>query len=371
MAATANQGAVLHGAADLRVQCLPMPEPGPRQVLVAMQLVGICGSDVHYYEHGSIGPFVVRRPQVLGHEPFGVITAAGPGSSRHRVGQRVVVEPGVPCGRCRLCRSGAYNLCPEIEFLGNPPTSDTPSATPTPGPEPTVAGALARFVVVHEDFAHPVPDTISDEAAVLIEPLAVAVHAVRRARIEPGSTVLVTGAGPIGLLAAQAAQAAGATTVIVTDVREEALEHARRIGALAISVADGSVALDGLQPDVLLECSGAPVAIASGIGALAPRGTAVLVGVGPEEAAVPVATIRRREISVTATFRYASAFPAALALAAAGGIELASLITARVPLAQVPEEFAAAVRRRHGGGDPASMKTVVDLRIPETAGRPA
>jgi L-iditol 2-dehydrogenase len=370
MPAPANQGAVLYGAADLRVHDLPMPEPAPGQVLVAMQLVGICGSDVHYYEHGSIGPFVIRRPQVLGHEAFGVIAELGPGSSRHAVGERVVIEPGIPCGRCRLCRSGAYNLCPEVEFLGNPPSDARPSAAGTAGARPA-AGALARFVAVHEDFAHPVPDSVRDEAAVLIEPLAVAVHAVRRARIEPGSTVLVTGAGPIGLLAAQVARAAGAATVIVTDVRTEALEHARRIGVLAVSVTGGAVALADLRPDVLLECSGAPAAIASGIAALAPRGTAVLVGVGPEETTVPVATIRRREITVTATFRYVSAFPAALALAKTGGLELAGLITGCVPLAQAPREFAAAVRRRHGGGDRATMKTVIDLRSPDTSGSSA
>jgi L-iditol 2-dehydrogenase len=350
--AAVNFGAVLHGAGDLRVEELPMPEPGPEQVLVAMRAVGICGSDVHYYETGGIGPFVVRQPQVLGHEPFGVIAGLGSAGSRHRLGQRVVVEPGVPCGRCPQCRSGSYNLCRDIEFLGNPPVSGTSAP---------VNGALARYVAVHEDFVHPVPRTVSDAAAALIEPLAVALHAVRRARIEPGSTVLITGAGPIGLLAAQAARAAGATTVVVTDVRDEPLAHARRLGATAVNVSAGPLALDGMQHDVFLECSGNSSAMADGIGQLGPHGTAVLVGVGPEEAALPVATIRRREITVTATFRYANAFPAALALAAAGSVDLEGLITDRVRLEQVPESFRAAVGRRHGRGDATGIKTLVDL----------
>ena len=350
--AAVNYGAVLHGAGDLRVEELPMPEPGPQQVLVAMRAVGICGSDVHYYETGGIGPFVVRQPQVLGHEPFGVIAGLGSPGSPHRLGQRVVVEPGIPCGRCPQCRSGSYNLCPDVEFLGNPPASGTTAA---------VNGALARYVAVHEDFVHPVPDTLSDAAAALIEPLAVALHAVRRARIEPGSTVLITGAGPIGLLAAQVARAAGATTVVVTDVRDEPLAYARRLGAAAVNVSARPACLDGITCDVFLECSGAPAAMAGGIGQLGPHGIAVLVGVGPEEAALPVATVRRRELTVTATFRYANAFPAALALAAAGSVDLAGLITDRVPLEQVPESFRAAVGRRHGRGDAAGIKTLVDM----------
>lgn len=363
MVATANHGAVLHGAGDLRVEPLPLPVPRGAEVLVELQVVGICGSDVHYYERGGIGPFVVRQPQVLGHEPFGVIAAVGPQVRRHRAGQRVAVEPGLPCGRCRECRSGAYNLCPDVAFLGNPPAD--PAGV-------SAGGALARYLAVHEDFAHPVPDAVSDEAGALIEPLAVALFAARRARIGPASKVLITGAGPIGLIAAQVARAAGATGIAVTDVRDEPLAHARRLGASEIlNVAREPLRVREFQPDVLLECSGSPAAMAGGIGALGPSGIAVLVGVGPEEAALPVAAIRRRELTVTAIFRYAGVFPDAIALAASGGLDLESLVTDRIPLEQAPEAFRAAAARRNGGADAATaVKTLVDVTVATTGQQP-
>ena len=179
-----------------------MPQPGQGEVVVRVGSVGVCGSDTHYYEHGRIGRFVVEEPLVLGHEAAGEVTEVGPGVTRLTVGQRVSIEPGVPDLTCEQCLAGRYNLCPNMRFFATPPFD----------------GALAEYVVVHEAFAHPVPENVSDDAAALLEPLSVGIWACRKARVTAGDRVLVTGAGPIGLVCVQAALAFGATEVVVSDV---------------------------------------------------------------------------------------------------------------------------------------------------------
>jgi L-iditol 2-dehydrogenase len=334
-----NRAAVLHGVRDLRVEPRPMPEPGPREVLVEVRSVGICGSDVHYYEHGRIGDFVVRAPMVLGHEASGVVVAAGAAAGRLRPGQRVAMEPGVPCGGCRECRAGAYNLCPDVRFFATPP----------------IDGALASHVVIHEEFAHPLPDEVSDDAGALIEPLSVGVWANRKAGTGVGSRVLVTGAGPIGVIAAQVARAAGAAWVGVLEINPDRVRAAAAFGF--DEVIDGGADPDSLaarQPDVLLECTGVPAVVRAGILALRPRGTAVLVGLGPDpDLALPVVRIQTRELVVTGTFRYANTYPDAIALAASGRVRLDELVGARLPLDGAEDAL------RMGHTDPAVLKTIV------------
>ncbi len=312
-----NRAAVLHGPHDLRVEDRPMPAPGPGEVLVEVRAVGVCGSDVHYYEHGRIGDFVVSEPLVLGHEAMGVVVGGGERTGRHRPGTRVALEPGVPCGRCAACRGGRYNLCADVAFFATPP----------------VDGAFARYVTIHEDFAHPLPDRVSDEAGALLEPLSVGLWATRKGGVRPGDRVLVTGAGPVGLLAAQTARIAGAAEVVITDVNPERLRVAEELGAAtALNTAEHPLDPE-MGADVLLECSGAPAAVTAGIAALRPAGTAVLVGMGPHsEARLPVQLIQNREITLTGTFRYANTYPQAVALAAAGRVELDALANRRFPL---------------------------------------
>ena len=273
MPAQSNLAAVLHGIGDLRVEEHPMPTPGPNEVVVEIRSVGICGSDVHYYEHGRIGDYVVNSPMVLGHESSGVVVDRGAGVTAPQIGQRVAVEPGVPCGHCEQCRRGNYNLCPNVVFFATPP----------------VDGALAHYVSVHQAFAHPVPDSMSDDAAALIEPLSVGLWANRRAGTGIGSRVLVTGAGPIGVLCALAARAAGATWIGLADVHPARLEAARAFDVDDVIDARAGVDYADFKPDVLLECSGAPPVVTAGIKALQPLGRAVLVGMGPSaEQSMPV-----------------------------------------------------------------------------------
>ncbi len=329
------RAAVLHAPGEIRIEERERPRPGPREVLVEITAVGVCGSDVHYYEHGRIGPFVVEAPLVLGHESAGRVVELGEGATGHAVGDRVALEPGVPCGRCRECRAGRYNLCADVRFFATPP----------------VDGAFAEFVAIHEDFAFALPDSLSDEEGALMEPLSVGVWACRKAGVSAGDRVLVTGAGPIGLLAMQCALAFGATEVTVSDVNEHRLELALRTGATHVVRAGEPL---GLEADALIECSGHPAALRDGVGALRPAGTAVLVGMGPEEEGVlPLSLIQARELWVTGTFRYANTYPAAIALAAAGRVDLKAIMSGRFGL----DEVDAALRA--GREDPASVKPMV------------
>ncbi|WP_448638610.1 NAD(P)-dependent alcohol dehydrogenase [Geodermatophilus sp. URMC 63] len=333
--------AVLRGAGDVAVEERPVPEPGPGEVVVRVSSVGVCGSDTHYYEHGRIGRFVVEEPLVLGHEAAGEVAAVGPGVPAARVGQRVSVEPGVPDLTCPQCLAGRYNLCPGMRFFATPP----------------IDGAFAEYVVVHAAFAHPVPDGMSDDAAALLEPLSVGIWACRRGGVSAGSRVLVVGAGPIGLVSVQAALAFGATEVVVSDVNPARLALARDLGATGVVDARTASVTDlDRPPGVLLECSGHPAAIGQGIRALDRAGRAVLVGMGGDEVPLPLSVVQERELEVTGTFRYAGTWPTAIALVAAGRVDLDRLVTGTYGLDRAEDALTA------GRRDPDSVKVVVHPR---------
>ncbi len=343
---TGNRVAALHGPGDIRLETRALPELADRDVLVEVRSVGVCGSDVHYYEHGRIGSFVVEQPLVLGHEVSGVVVDRGAEALKRQVGERVALEPGVPCGRCRECREGRYNLCRDVRFYATPP----------------VDGAFARYVAIHEDYAFPLPDELSDDAGALLEPLSVGIWACRKGGVGLGSHVLVTGAGPIGNLSMQAARAAGATTVAVADVNVERLERAAQLGATqTIDLNDRQLTPEDGPFDVLLECTGAESLTGQAILALRPAGTAVLVGMGPDlEARIPVAALQTRELTLVGTFRYANTYPAAIALAASGRVDLDGLVDARFPLEEVDRALSA--NRENA----TLLKVMVDVAPPET-----
>jgi len=334
-----NRAAVMHGVHDVRMEERPVPEPGPKEVLVEIKAVGVCGSDVHYYEEGRIGTFVVREPLILGHESMGTVAGLGPESTKHEIGDRVTLEPGIPDGTCRECRAGRYNLCPNVRFFATPP----------------IDGAFANYVTVFEDFAFSLPDELSDNAGALMEPLSVGIWANRKAGTRAGDRVLITGAGPIGLLAMQVALAEGATEVAVTDVAEERLNLARKTGATrTVNVAEEPLSETDIEADTLIECSGNERALGDGIRCLRPAGTAVVVGMGPEEmTSVPLAFVQTSEIWLTGTFRYANTYPAAISLAATGKVNLDAIVTSAYGL----EETDSALRASQE--DPANVKPMV------------
>jgi len=328
---------VLRAAGTVEVEERPVPRPGPGEVLVAIGSVGVCGSDVHYYEHGRIGPYVVDSPLVLGHEAGGTVAEVAPDVASLSVGQRVSIEPGVPCRNCAQCLAGRYNLCPRIRFFATPPFD----------------GAFAEYVVMPESFVHPIPDLLSDDAAGLLEPLSVGVWACRRAGVGPESRVLVTGAGPIGLIAAQAARAYGAAEVWITDVNPRRLAMASELGLTAIDVSSTPLAGAGVEADVLFECSGNEQATRDAIRVVDRAGRVVLVGMGGDELRLPLAHVQDREITLTGAFRYANTWPTAIALAASGRVDLNRLVTGHYGLDDVEHALTAARR------DPATLKVMV------------
>lgn len=332
-----NASAVLHGPHDVRIEERTPPRPAAGQVLVEIAATGICGSDVHYYEHGRIGPHVVRAPMVIGHESAGVVVEVGEDVDPGRVGELVALEPGVPCRSCEQCRRGRYNLCPGVVFFATPP----------------VDGSITGHVAIDAAFAHPAPAGLSAEEAAMAEPVSVGVWAARRCGVGGGDRVLVTGAGPIGLLAAQVARALGSEVPMITDVSDVRLGRARRLG---LRTTRAGAPLEE-EFDVLLECSGAPPALASGLAALAPAGRAALVGMGADTVALDVPLVQSRELMITGVFRYANTYPFALRLISSGAVDVQEVITHRFALADT--ELALTIGRR----DPESLKAVV-VRTP-------
>lgn len=331
---TTMRASVLVRAGELTVETRPVPVPSADQVIVRVNAVGICGSDVHYFHEGRIGDFVVEEPLVLGHEAGGTIVAVGADVDASRIGERVSIEPQHPCRVCEFCRSGRYNLCPQIEFYATPP----------------IDGAFAEYVAIQGDFAYAVPDSVSDDAAALMEPLSVAIAAVQKAGVRPGSRVLITGAGPIGIVTAQTARAFGATEIVISDPMAERREVALRFGATeAVDPAAGPL---GSGYDAFVDASGSPVAVKQGISALKSGGVAVLVGMGADEIALPVSTIQNRELIVTGVFRYANTWPTAIDLVASGAVDLDALVTGAYGLAEVREALDSASR-------PSTLKSIV------------
>jgi L-iditol 2-dehydrogenase len=313
---------VLRGIDDVVVQTRAVPTPAPGEVLIKVGSVGICGSDIHYYRHGRIADYVVREPMILGHEGGGHIVAVGEGVDPARIGQAVAMEPGVPCRVCRECKAGRYNLCPDVRFFATPP----------------IDGCFAEYVTLAADFAHPVPDSLSEDAAGLIEPLSVGVWACAKVQVTAGTRVLISGAGPIGLMNVQVAKALGASEIVVSDISPSRLAMASQFGATRVLDARSENAADlGIEVDAFIDCSGAEIAVQQGIRAVRPAGHVALVGMGADEISLPVGLVQGRELTVTGTFRYANVYPTAIALAAAGSIDLDGMVTGHFGLDDVAE----------------------------------
>ncbi len=335
---SANLAAVLHGIGDLRIEEIPMPRPGIGEALIEVESVGVCGSDTHYLTHGRVGRFVVDAPLILGHEAAGTIVDIGAEVRDLRPGDRVAIEPGIGCGRCRLCRRGHYNLCPDMRFLATPP----------------VHGALARYITMPAANLFRIPDGMGFDEAALVEPLSVGIWACRLARVDPDDRVLVSGAGPIGLLAAGAARALGAASVTVTDVVDDRLALARAHGHDVRNVAQEPFDRDGHGFDVVLECSGNPTALRTALYQLDAGGRATMIGIpSDDEVLLPLPALHDREISVVANFRYANTWPLGLRLISEGHVDTSGLITDHFTLRQAETGLLAS------GRSAATVKAVI------------
>jgi len=329
-----NVAAVLHTIDDIRLDACPVPDPAPDQVLLRMDSVGICGSDVHYWTHGAIGDFIVKAPMVLGHEAAGVVTKLGAQVKNLQVGDRVAIEPGVPCRRCGYCKEGVYNLCPDMQFCATPP----------------VHGNLSRYYVHAADFCYKLPDHMSLEEGALMEPLAVGVHACTRAGVCLGKKVLICGAGPIGLVNLLTAKAMGASEVIITDVMENRLEVAKSLGADHVykvgiganaedMAADVRRMLGGDGSHVTIECSGVEASIRFGIFSTRSGGCLVLVGLGKPEVTLPIVNAATREVDIRGIFRYSNCYSKAIDMVATGKVDVKPLITHRFKLEETVKAF--------------------------------
>lgn len=334
-----NRAAVLLSPNHVEMQDWPEPVAGPNDVVVEIAAVGVCGSDVHYFRHGRIGNLVCDRPIVLGHEAAGTVVATGGAVAHLKPGDRVTLEPQRPCGHCEQCWSGAYNLCRDVVFMATPPYH----------------GAFARRVVNPADFTFAIPESLSFEEAALIEPLAVGLWATERLDLKPGSSVLIIGAGPIGLLAGQAAAARGATRIILSDINPARIGLVSRFPRFEAHDAAADPAYETIaEVDAVIECSGAPTAVTRALPRIRPRGGLALVGINPTGvASVDFWPAMERELSIHGVFRYAGMYPRAIALAASGLVDLKSVITHRFGL----EETAAALAK--ASDDPSSIKSVV------------
>jgi L-idonate 5-dehydrogenase len=329
-AAASRRAVVLHGARDLRVEDRPADPLTEGHVRVRFAAGGICGSDLHYYHHGRTGNFVVAEPLILGHEIAGeVVDVAGAGDLRP--GDRVAVNPSRFCGKCRFCREGRLNLCEAIFFMG--------SASRTPH----MQGGFAETMVVDAAQCVPIPAHVPINHAALAEPLSVCLHAVARAGPIKGRSVAVVGAGPIGLLVLPVCRWSGAGSSSVVDVAPAPLRHATRLGADRVVDASDPAALGVLRddpPEIVFEASGSPAALASSLEVVRRGGTVVQIGnLAGGPLPIPANLIMSKELDVKGSFRFADEFARAVQLIAEGAIDVSSLITAELPLAEAREAF--------------------------------
>lgn len=322
---------------------------GPHDVRIAIKTVGVCGSDVHYYTHGAIGPFVVKEPMILGHEASGEVIEVGDEVQHLKVGDRVCMEPGIPDPNSEATRRGMYNLDPAVRFWATPP----------------IHGVLRPTVVHPAAFTFKLPDSVSYAEGALVEPLAVGMHAATKAKIKPGDTALVIGAGPIGMVTALSVLAGGCSIVIMTDVVQPKLDLAETLGAIIpVNVAEQDLQAtvmemtSGWGVDIVFECSGNEKASAGVFEPLAPGGCVVYVGMPMNPIAYDVVAAQVKEARVEHVFRYAHVYPKALALMGSGQLDVKPLITDTFAFDDSVEAFDYAVNM-----PPTSVKVQIEVDV--------
>jgi len=318
---------------SIEVQDVGHPTITGRDVVVQVQAVGVCGSDTAYYKVGYIGDWAVDGPIILGHEAAGIVHEIGPGVTQVKIGDRVAIEPGTPCRDCRDCLAGRYHLCPDLKFLATPPYD----------------GALVQYLAMDERNLFVIPDSMSYEEGALLEPLSVGIWACHRANLEPGDHVLVTGAGPVGILAAQTAHALGAASVTLVDISDFRLALAEKLGFDI----EKSESQSDREFDVLLECSGAPGVLAAGLDRLLTNGRAAMVGMPKQPVELPLSRLNMKELTLGLVNRYSHTWPTAIALVASGRVDVKSIITHEFTLDQSEDAITLASRI------PDSMKAII------------
>ncbi|KAL2168055.1 hypothetical protein VTG60DRAFT_483 [Thermothelomyces hinnuleus] len=371
------KASVLHGARDLRLEERELPPLGAEEVQVAVKTTGLCGSDLHYFGHFRNGDILVREPLTLGHESAGIVTAVGSGVSSLKVGDHVALEVGQPCEQCELCREGRYNICREMKFRSSAKAY------------PHAQGTLQEQITHPARWCHKLPSSVSLELGALVEPLAVALHATDRARLAPHSTVLVFGAGTVGILCAALSKAVGEATVVIADIQEDRVKF-----AVANGFADAAVVVPMKRPDTIeakldfakqvaesvrstthngralgevsatFECTGVEACLQASIYATAPGGRIMLIGMGNPIQTLPISAAALREVDLVGVFRYANTYPRVIDLLASKKPRLpdfTKLITQRFSgMENIPKAFDMAARVKDDEGN-LVLKVMVDM----------
>ena len=337
---TMQKGAFMRGIDKMIIKEIPVPEIGKKEVLVSLEYVGICGSDVHYFHNGCCGSYKVDLSEdyMLGHECAGTIVKVGEEVEKLKVGDRVALEPGITCGECEQCKSGHYNLCPDVVFLATPP----------------VQGCNEEYIAFPENMCFKLPYNVSTKEGALIEPLSVGFYASEQGGVKTGDTVVILGSGCIGLVTLLACKAHGAGKIIVADLVEARLQKALEIGATEVINSGKEDALkkieeltNGRGADVVFETAGSPVTIAQTPFIVRRGGTITLVGISSkEEINYNFAQIMDKEATIKSVFRYKNIYPKAIAAVASGAIDVKSIVTHEFDLDHIKDAYDEAVNNK-------------------------
>lgn len=337
---TMQKGAFMRGIDKMIIKEIPVPEIGKKEILVSLEYVGICGSDVHYFHNGCCGSYKVDLSEdyMLGHECAGTIVKVGEEVEKLKVGDRVALEPGITCGECEQCKSGHYNLCPDVVFLATPP----------------VQGCNEEYIAFPENMCFKLPDNVSTKEGALIEPLSVGFYASEQGGVKTGDTVVILGSGCIGLVTLLACKAHGAGKIIVADLVEARLQKALEIGATEVINSGKEDALkkieeltNGRGADVVFETAGSPVTIAQTPFIVRRGGVITLVGISAkEEINYNFAQIMDKEATIKSVFRYRNIYPKAIAAVSGGAINVKGIVTHEFDLDHIQEAYDEAVNNK-------------------------
>ncbi len=326
-----NTAVFLTGIEKLEFREVEVPKIKADEVLVKMEAIGVCGSDVHYYSHGKIGDFVVEFPFILGHECAGTVVETGSDVKHLNVGDRVALEPGIPCGQCEFCLTGKYNLCPDVKFFATPPYD----------------GCLMNYVSHPARFAFKLPDNVSSVEGALVEPLAIGINAALTGGVKLGDSVVIFGAGCIGLVSLLASKAYGATQVIMVDIIEKRLEVAKGMGAVTLNARECDVPAEikrltgGKGAQVVIDCAGTNTTMCQTVEVAKAAGTIVWVGLASDTVSgLKVGPISTRELTIKSIFRYKNLYPVTIAAIADGKIDISGIISDKYKFEDTPKAFA-------------------------------
>lgn len=333
-----NRGAFMVGLDKMEIRDIPMPEPKEKEVLVKMEYVGICGSDVHYFHDGRCGSYEVEGDFMLGHECAGTVVALGEGVQNLKVGDRVALEPGITCGECEFCKRGLYNLCPDVQFLATPP----------------VQGCYENYIAFPENMCFKLPENISTKEGALIEPLSVGLHAANQGNVQLGDSVVILGAGCIGLVTLLACKAHGASDITVVDVIPKRLDYAMKLGATRVingkekdAVEEVMKLTNGVGVEKVFETAGSPFTIQQTPYLVKRAGTITLVGISAQEKIeYNFAQIMDKEPEIKSVFRYRNIYPQAIAAIADGTIDVSGIVTHEFDFDNIQEAFDCAINNK-------------------------